>query len=110
MNKLQQYLSQNIKKYRKQKKLSQEKLADLAGISVNYIGLIECGKNFPSLAMLEKIAMALDIESIDLFNKNTLPFSATEKLKKDLQNEIKKTIDEVFEKNTVTSSTTKKKV
>jgi len=33
MNKLQQYLSQNIKKYRKQKKLSQEKLADLAGIS-----------------------------------------------------------------------------
>jgi len=35
--------------------------------STGYIGEIECGKRFPSVAMIERIAQALEIESWSLF-------------------------------------------
>ena len=60
MNQLQVCLANNMKRYRKLRGLSQEKLAEKSGASANYIALIECGKNFPSLPMIEHIAAALE--------------------------------------------------
>ena len=85
-----------MKRYRKEKGYSQEKLAEKAGASANYIALIESGKNFPSLQMLNRIAAALDIDGIDLFDKKSLNYTENKKLRTDLLERIQKVIDETF--------------
>ena len=53
----------NIRKYRKQRKLSQEQLAEKAGLSTNYIGMLERGEKTPSLETFLKIANILDVSA-----------------------------------------------
>jgi transcriptional regulator with XRE-family HTH domain len=48
------------------------KLAELCESSTGYIGEIESGKRFPSVAMIERIANALDIESYYLFKNEPI--------------------------------------
>lgn len=57
----------NLKDFRKTRKISQEKLAELCDSSQAYIAEIEVGKKFPSPDMIEKIASALNVESYSLF-------------------------------------------
>ncbi len=58
-------LSSNIKKLRKQKKLSQDKLARIADIPYNTLIKIESGRsNNPTFVTLSKLADALEV-SID---------------------------------------------
>jgi transcriptional regulator with XRE-family HTH domain len=63
---LQLLLTNNIKKYRKAKDLSQEKLALASGIDRSYIAEIERCRANPSLDLLLKISNALDIEPSNL--------------------------------------------
>jgi len=46
--------------------MTQEALAEKAGISVDFLSLIERGRNSPSLGSLEKIANALRVNIADL--------------------------------------------
>ncbi|MDR0582979.1 MAG: helix-turn-helix domain-containing protein [Treponema sp.] len=62
----------NLKEYRKDRKISQMKLAELCESSTGYIGEIESGKRFPSVAMIERISAALGIESFYLFKNEPL--------------------------------------
>jgi transcriptional regulator with XRE-family HTH domain len=57
----------NMKKYRKKRKLSQMKLAEMLNTSTSYIGEIEINRKAPSMEMVEKIAKALNIEPFRLF-------------------------------------------
>ena len=62
-----QNLSNNIKRLREAKGLSQEKLARLADVANNTIIKIEAGKNQnPTLDTLKKMAKALDVSVDDL--------------------------------------------
>jgi len=61
-------LAQNMKAYRNALGISQANLAEKAGTSTHYIGMIEIGKNYPSPEMLERIAVALGIDTVDLFS------------------------------------------
>jgi len=54
-------LGKNIKKYRREKGMSQETLAEKINLSVNYIGMLERSEKLPSLTTLIKIANALDV-------------------------------------------------
>ena len=74
MTDLRELLAKNIKKYRKIRNFSQEMLAEKAYTSTTHIGMIEIGKKFPSVNMLEKIAMALDIDTPELFNTGAIVF------------------------------------
>ena len=56
-----------MKKYRKNAKLTQEKLAEMCGTDYRYIGQIENGVRCPSLEYVERIATALNIEPYLLF-------------------------------------------
>ena len=56
-----------VKEFRKQKKLTQEKLAEIIGVDNGYISKLEVGQNFPSITTLEKIADVLDVELYELF-------------------------------------------
>ncbi len=54
-------IGNNIRSARKSKNLSQEKLAELVGVSRNYIGMIERAEaNVPTKTLIE-IAFALNV-------------------------------------------------
>ena len=57
----------HLRKIREGKGLTQEGLADLAGMHFTYIGQIERGKRNPSLINLERLAKALKIDPGKLF-------------------------------------------
>ncbi len=61
-------LGKKIKDLREQKNLTQEKLAEKAKLSLDYIGKIEVNINKPGLKALIKIANALEIHIKELFN------------------------------------------
>jgi len=54
-------VGQNIRKIRKSRGLSQEALANLAGVHRTYIGIIERAERNITLASLEKISKALKV-------------------------------------------------
>ncbi|KAA6329426.1 HTH-type transcriptional regulator SutR [termite gut metagenome] len=59
----------NVQKYRKERQLSQEKLAEIAGVHRTYIGMIERAEKNITLCNMEKIAKALNVEIKDLLEK-----------------------------------------
>ena len=79
MNRFQKYLANNIKMVRNQRKLTQMQLAELCETSVNYIGLIETEKRFPSAEMLEKIANALDMRPQEMFAEQTISYVSNDR-------------------------------
>ena len=56
-------LGENIRQLRKAKGLSQEALADMAGLHRTYIGGIERGERNVSFANIVRIAEALNVET-----------------------------------------------
>jgi transcriptional regulator with XRE-family HTH domain len=54
-------LAKNVRKYRQQRKLTQEQLAFEAQIDLTYMGGIERGKRNPSLLVMARIADALGV-------------------------------------------------
>ena len=56
----------NVQRYRKNLQLSQEKLAELAGVHRTYIGMIERAEKNITLCNMEKIAKALGVDIKDL--------------------------------------------
>ncbi|MCL2042555.1 MAG: helix-turn-helix domain-containing protein [Treponema sp.] len=74
MTNIRDVLAKNMKAYRNAFGFSQAKLAEKVDTSTHYIGMIETKKNFPSPEMLERIAAALGIDTIDLFStESNLP-------------------------------------
>lgn len=67
MDKNQKDFIDNLKFYRKQKILSQEKLAELCNVSTSTIGCIESAHQNPSIDLVFRIAKALSIHPADLF-------------------------------------------
>lgn len=57
----------NVRHYREQKEISQEKLAELSGLHRTYISDIERFQRSISLANVQKIADALGIKPYELF-------------------------------------------
>jgi transcriptional regulator with XRE-family HTH domain len=55
-------LGKNIAQFRREAKLTQEKLAEKTDYSVDFIGLVERGVNAPTLARLKDIADVLGVE------------------------------------------------
>lgn len=100
---IRQIFIQNLKYYRKQAGLTQEKLAEIIEMSTSYIGDMEARERFPSAETIDKIAEALNIHVSTLFNERGSP-QATQNtfvkiygnsLKEELSKRILKDIDEV---------------
>ena len=90
-------LADNLKAYRRKCKISQSKLAEKAGISTQYIAMIELSRQFPTPEVIERIAKALNIEAYELFSVPPSPENAMERLHKDIIKEIRQVIIEVLE-------------
>jgi transcriptional regulator with XRE-family HTH domain len=91
---LEQLVIDNIKRIRKEKGISQEKLAEACNTATSYIGLMEIYRNVPKLSTIERIANALDVDPLVFFqDKNKI---SSEK-EAEIQNKKKKIVS-FFEK------------
>ena len=59
-------LGREIRRHRNAKGLSQEKLAELAGLNRNYIGFVERAERSPRVTTIFRIARALDLHPGEL--------------------------------------------
>ena len=64
---IEQEIGRRIKEIRKRKKIPQEKLAEMIGISPNYMSALERGAYNIKLDLLVQIIDCLDITADDLF-------------------------------------------
>lgn len=67
MSGLVEKVGERIRRLRKEKGLSQERLAERSGLHTNYIGQVERGEKNLTLETLEKIVLGLDISLEELF-------------------------------------------
>jgi transcriptional regulator with XRE-family HTH domain len=111
---LQYIFIKNLKKFRKQRGISQMTLARLCDTSGNYIGEIEIGRRIPSFEKIEEIAAALQIPSYQLFMEEQnqtgaeptvrdflmgLPNNIKEEITAHLISSLQKCITESFDAN-----------
>lgn len=89
MNSIRETFVNNLKFYRKQKGISQEKLSYAVGKSIAYINQIENKDTWPQPEIVDKIAEVLEISSSALFEENGSP----ENLKKGFAEKYGKTIE-----------------
>ena len=66
---LREIVARNLRRLRRSKRLSQEELADRAGINRNYVGMLEREENSATVDMLEKLADVLDVDPIEFFKR-----------------------------------------
>jgi transcriptional regulator with XRE-family HTH domain len=64
---LEKQFGTNVRRWRKKCGLSQEELADRAGLHPTYVSGIETGYRNPTVKIVGRIAEALEIEPADLF-------------------------------------------
>ncbi len=57
-----------IREFRQKAGLSQDALADRMDLSTPYISMLESGKRYPSIEMLIRIALALEVRPGDMLN------------------------------------------
>ncbi len=63
-------IGKNIKKFRQEKELSQDKLSKLADLSLNTVVKIELDESpNPTIETIQRIAKALDVSVDDLLKK-----------------------------------------
>lgn len=60
-------LKNNLKKVRSKKKISQQELADMVGVSRNTISSLETGQYEPTAKLAYVLCIALDMKFEDLF-------------------------------------------
>jgi transcriptional regulator with XRE-family HTH domain len=87
----------NLRKIRRKKGLTQEKLAEKANMSLQYLALLELARKFPSGEMLERLAKALEVEPHELFIVSPSPQSELEQLRQDIKNDIENAFGEKLE-------------
>lgn len=78
MDTVQDIFGKKIKSIRRARDITQEKLADLSGLSLQYIGEIERGRRNPSLTSIQQLSKALDIPMAELFNLEEFRLSLDE--------------------------------
>ncbi len=63
-------LGATLRSARRERRWSQERLAEVSGLDRSYVGEIERGAVSPSLATLEKLAKALDLRLSELISRS----------------------------------------
>ena len=63
-------VAQNMLGVRTRRKLSQQAVADKAGLSVSYISMLEREERTPPLDTLESLARALSVKPLDLLTQS----------------------------------------
>jgi len=91
-------LARNIRENRRKNGLSQDKLAERAGISTPFVAMIEVSRKFPTPDVLERIAHALNIKTWQLFSVPPPPGNEMERLHTDIVNNIEQVVADAVKK------------
>jgi transcriptional regulator with XRE-family HTH domain len=67
---LRSLVAKNLRDIRSAKGVSQEDLAHRTNLNRNYIGMLESGKNSPTVKTLGRIADALGIDAVEFFRRD----------------------------------------
>ncbi|MEK4075979.1 helix-turn-helix transcriptional regulator [Paenibacillus sp. FSL M7-0656] len=101
MSELRQLIGTRIRAMRNAKGLTQQKLADIAGLDYRYIGALERGERNFSIDTLEKVLIALNVSISELMYLEDLRDS------EETTNDRQKAIDEFI---AATSNLTKEQI
>ncbi len=89
--------SENIRRIRQAKNLSQEKLAELANVSPPYISEIENQKKVGKFETIAAIANALEVEPYELFLPAGSAITHNERRTKDLMKRLRNNFSELVD-------------
>ena len=98
MANVKEILAQNLKENRRRLGITQPQLAERAGLSTHYLGMIEIARNFPTADVLERLAVALGIKSNELFSVAASPEKGMEQLQQAILNNLDKAIERALDK------------
>lgn len=62
-------VARNIRRLRAERDITQEELAERAGLNRNYVGMIEREENAPTVDTLEKLSEVLQVEPTSLLQR-----------------------------------------
>ena len=112
MTDLRQLIAFNLKHKRQELGLTQAALAEKADTSTQYIAMIELGRKFPSIDMIERLATALGMDILEFFAPIPVMAGSLEKLQKtflkDMEKEVSKLVNKAVQqafKNVVSDYT-----
>jgi len=91
--------SKKLRENRRKRGFTQEKLAEIVGISTHYLAMLETARNFPTSDTLERLCTALEIPVYELFITDSSPREELEQLRQDIMYEIKETISYVVKES-----------
>ncbi len=94
---IQQRLSENLRKIRKNKKMTQLELAIKCDMSEAMIKNIELCSSWPSEKTLAQITKALDIDIYRLFLPLAIDFEKEQEIKHDAKEEVVKSLKKYIE-------------
>jgi transcriptional regulator with XRE-family HTH domain len=89
---IREILALNLKEYRRKSGFTQEKLAEKAGISANYLSMVEICRQFPTPEVLDRLANTLNIHTFQLFDPSTMPEGALLHLEQAIVENIEKVV------------------
>jgi len=98
MASIREILARNLKENRRKLGITQPMLAERAGLSTHYLGMIEIGRNFPTSDVLERLAEALSINPNELFSVAVSPERAIEGLQQAVLNNLDQSIEHALDK------------
>ena len=94
VNTIKDLLGHNIRLFRETAGITQEELAEKAGISPPFLGSIERGEKWPGHETLTGIANGLKVEAYDLFKPEHVISRDVNKLTKKLVNDIQSAVNQ----------------
>jgi transcriptional regulator with XRE-family HTH domain len=98
MTNIKEILALNLKENRRKLGITQPELAERAGMSTQYLAMIEIARKFPTADILERLAVALGINSNELFSVAVSPERAIEELQRVVVKNIEQVVADAIEK------------
>jgi len=98
MTNIKEILAQNLKENRRRFGITQPELAERAGMSTQYLAMIEIARKFPTADILERLAAALSINPHELFYVEVSPETAMEQLQQKIMYNIYRAMEDALDK------------
>jgi len=98
MANIRKVLANDLKENRRKLGITQPELAERAGLSTNYLAMIEIAQKFPSADVLDRLATALEIDSYELFSVAVSPERAIEQMQQKILENLDHAIEQALDK------------
>ena len=98
MMNIKEILARNLKENRRKLGITQPELAERAGMSTQYLAMIEIARKFPTADILERLSAALGINPHELFSVSVSPERAMEQLQQAILDNMDRAMEHALDK------------